>query len=76
MAHERLLKKIEKSFWIVNIVYYICIMELLKIDRTKLMTQAAYAEKLGLTRGAVNHMVRDKRVRTVEIKGATLIYLD
>jgi hypothetical protein len=51
-------------------------MELLKIDRTKLITQAAYAEKLGLTRGAVNHMVRDKRVKTVEIKGATLIYLD
>ena len=51
-------------------------MEELKIDRTKLMTQAEYAKKVGLTRGAVNHMIRDKRVKTVEIQGATLIYLD
>lgn len=51
-------------------------MELLKVDRTKLITQSEYAKKLGLTRGAVNHMIRDKRVKTVPIKGATLIYLD
>ena len=51
-------------------------MELLKVDRTKLMTQSAYAEKIGVTRGAVNHMVREKRVKTVEIKGATLVYVD
>jgi hypothetical protein len=51
-------------------------MENLKIDRTKLVTQSAYAEMIGKTRGAVNHMVREKRVKTVEIKGATLVYLD
>jgi len=50
-------------------------MESIKIDRTKLITQTEYAKMIGLTKGAVNHMVRDKRVKTVEIKGATLIYL-
>ena len=51
-------------------------MESIKVDRTKLITQSEYAKLINKTKGAVNHMIRDKRVKTVSIKGATLIYLD
>jgi hypothetical protein len=51
-------------------------MESLKIDRTKLITQSEYAKMINKTRGAVNHMVREQRVKTVKIKGAILVCLD
>lgn len=51
-------------------------MDSFKIETEKLITQAAYAKKIGLTRGAVNHMIRDKRLKTVQIQGAVLVKLD
>jgi len=51
-------------------------MEHIKIDRTKLITQAEYAKLIGLTRARINQMVKAKEVKTVSIKGATLILLD
>lgn len=51
-------------------------MDSLKVDRTKLVTQSEYAKMVGKTKGAINHMIRDKRIKFVEIKGATLILLD
>lgn len=50
-------------------------MESLKIDRTKLMTKTAYANKLRVTPAAVDKMVKSGRVKTVKIEGAELIYL-
>lgn len=51
-------------------------MDSLKIDRTKLITQSEYAKIRNLTRSRINQMVKAKEVKTVEIKGATLIILD
>ena len=51
-------------------------MEVLKIDRTKLFTQSEYAKKLGVSRSRINHMVRDKLLNVIEIKGAKLIYAE
>ena len=51
-------------------------MENLKVDRTKLITQTEYAKKVGKSKGAINHMIRDKRIKFVEIQGATLVLLD
>jgi predicted XRE-type DNA-binding protein len=51
-------------------------MEVLKIDRTKLFTQSEYAKKLGVSRSYINHMVRDKLLNVIEIKGAKLIYAE
>jgi DNA-binding XRE family transcriptional regulator len=50
-------------------------MESLQVNRDKLMTQAEYAKKIGVTRAAVSLMVKEKRVPFIEIKGAKLIYL-
>ena len=46
-----------------------------KIDRTKLMTQSAYARLKGVTRGRINQMVKAGELQVIEIKGAKLIYL-
>ena len=55
---------------------YICSMEnLLKVDRTKLMTQSAYAKLRKISRGRVNQMVKAKELQVVEIQGAKLIYV-
>lgn len=51
-------------------------METLKVDRTKLRTKSAYAKELGVTPAAIDKMVKSGRVKTVQIKGAELIYLD
>ena len=59
----------------INIVYT-CTMESLKVDRTKLYTQAEYAKKIGVTRARVNHMIKAKQLETVEIKGSILVYDD
>lgn len=51
-------------------------MESLKIDRTKLMTKSAYANKIKVTPAAVDKMVKSGRVKTIKIEGAELIYID
>ena len=51
-------------------------MDLLKIDRTKLITQTEYAKLINRDKSTVNYMIKNKKVKTVKIKGATLIYLD
>jgi len=51
-------------------------MEALKIDRSKLYTQAKYAEKIKVSRARVNQMVKDGLLKTVKIEGATLVYVD
>lgn len=48
----------------------------LKVDRTKLITQAEYARQNGTSRQRVNDMVKAKTVTTVEIKGGILILLE
>ncbi len=51
-------------------------MESLKVDRTKLMTQTEYAKLKNITPPAVSRMVREGRVKTIKIKGATLILVE
>lgn len=51
-------------------------METLRIDRTKLITQAEYARKVGKTRAWVNQQIKAGNLRTVTIQGAILILLD
>ena len=51
-------------------------MEVLKVDRTKLYTQAQYAKKIGVSRARVNHMIKANLLKIVEIKGAKLVYAD
>ena len=50
-------------------------MDNLKVDRTKLITQAEYAKLIGLTRQRINQLVKSGEIKTVEIKGAVLIHL-
>ena len=50
-------------------------MEALKIDRTKLITQAAYARREGLSPARINQKIKAGEIKTVVIEGATLIYL-
>jgi predicted XRE-type DNA-binding protein len=47
-----------------------------KIDRTKLLTQSEYARMLGISRARVNQLVKSKSIKVVEIRGATLVYLE
>lgn len=47
----------------------------LKVDRTKLMTQAAYARKTGLSTVRVNQKIKAGEINTVRIEGAVLVYL-
>ncbi len=48
----------------------------LKVDRTKLITQAEYARRNNLIRQRVNDLVKAKKLNTVDIIGGTLILLD
>lgn len=69
--------------WTLTKKYYVCQMETdksqlppLKVDRTKLITQAEYGRRNNLIRQRVNDLVKAKKVNTVEIIGGTLILLD
>lgn len=46
-----------------------------KIDRTKLITQAAYARKIGVSSVRVNQKIKEGKIDTVKIEGAVLVYL-
>jgi transcriptional regulator len=48
----------------------------LKVDRTKLITQAEYARLKKTSRQRVSDMIKTKAVNTVEIRGGILILLD
>ncbi len=52
------------------------ILEPLKVDRTKLYTNDAYAAKVGLSKGRISQKVKAKEIKTIEINGGTLIYAD
>jgi DNA-binding XRE family transcriptional regulator len=41
--------------------------------RQDLYTQSEYAKKIGVTRARVNQMIKEKLLKVVIIKGATLI---
>lgn len=41
--------------------------------RKDLYTQAEYAKKIGLTPARVNQLIKEEKVKTVLINGATLI---
>lgn len=51
-------------------------MDSLKVDRTKLFTQAEYARKKGVDRSRINHMIRDNQLTIVKIHGAVLVYAE
>lgn len=51
-------------------------METLKVDRTKLYTQAEYAKRIKLSRARVNQMIKEGILKTVIINGATLIQIE
>lgn len=50
-------------------------METLKVDRRKLITQAAYAKRINKTRAWVNQQIKAGNIKTVEIEGATLVLI-
>ena len=52
------------------------ILEPLKVDRTKLYTQKEYANKVGLSEARISQKVKAKEIKTIDINGGTLIYLD
>lgn len=52
-----------------------CNMQPLKVDRTKLITAAAYARKLGVSHTAVQKMMASGKVNVVNIIGGKLILL-
>ena len=49
-------------------------MDPLKIDITKLYTQAAYAREIKKDRSTVNKKAKSGELKTVKIQGGTLIY--
>lgn len=51
-------------------------MQSLKVDVTKLITQAAYAKKVKLSPSRISQMVKAKELKTVPIIGGVLILLD
>ena len=51
-------------------------MEKLMINRTKLITKAAYAKKLGVTSAAITKQCKEGKLRMIKIEGGELIYLD
>lgn len=51
-------------------------MEALKVDRTKLFTQAEYARMIGVTKGRVNQMITEGKLKTVDVNGGKLIHID
>lgn len=48
-------------------------MELVKIDRTKLLTVQNYAKKYGISRPTVYTRIKEKSLEKVEIDGVTFI---
>jgi hypothetical protein len=54
----------------------ICGMDILKVDRTKLITQSEYGRLTGNSRQMVHHLVKNGKVKTVDIKGTTLILME
>ena len=60
---------------IITLKNFTMYMESLKIDRTKLITQAEYARKIKKTRGWVNQQIKAGALKTVKIEGAVLIYM-
>jgi len=50
-------------------------MESLQVNREKLITQTEYAKMIKKSQPAVFKMMKDGRVDTIKIKGATLIVL-
>ena len=51
-------------------------MEALKVDRSKLITQSEYAKIKKLSKARINQLVKSGNIKTVEIRGATLVYID
>lgn len=51
-------------------------MQSLKVDVTKLITQAQYAKKVGLTRQRINQMIRDGKLKTANVNGVVLVLQD
>ncbi len=50
-------------------------MESLKVDKTKLITQAEYAKLKKVSRAYINAEIKRGNIETVKIKGATLVLL-
>jgi hypothetical protein len=48
----------------------------LKVDRTKLITQAEYARLKKVSRQRIGAMIKAKQLKTVEIMGTILILMD
>lgn len=77
------IKVFTNIIWTLTKKHYVCQMEVdksqlptLKVDQTKLITQAEYGRRNNLIRQRVNDLVKAKKVNTVEIMGCTLILLD
>lgn len=51
-------------------------MEKLKIDRTKLITKTEYAKLKGISKQLVNSWIKSGKIKTIAIKGASLIELE
>lgn len=51
-------------------------MNVLLIDRTKLITQTAFAKKKKITPARVNQMIKEGKLRTLQIPDTTLIIQD
>jgi len=51
-------------------------MEALKVDRTKLITKTAYAEKIGVSPAAVDKQCKKGKVNVIKIQGGEIILLD
>jgi predicted DNA-binding protein (UPF0251 family) len=51
-------------------------MEKLKVDRTKLITQSAYAKKMAISKQLVSYQIKQGKLKTIVIDGATLILMD
>jgi len=48
----------------------------LKVDRSKLITQAEYARMKKLSRQRIGAMIKAKQIKTIEILGTILILMD
>ncbi len=50
-------------------------MEVLKLDRTKLITKSAYAKKIGVSPAAIDKQCKTGKVKVIPIIGGEIIYL-
>lgn len=48
----------------------------LKVDRTKLMTQSAYARANKISKQRVHQLIKEDRIKTIKIEGAILVIID